>query len=34
VVPALIGAVVLAVLVDAIVLYVARGSQGGHPRPI
>ena len=34
VVPALIGAVVLAVIVDAMVLYLARGSQGGHPRPI
>ena len=23
-----------AVIVDAMVLYLARGSQGGHPRPI
>jgi uncharacterized membrane protein YeaQ/YmgE (transglycosylase-associated protein family) len=30
VLPALIGAVILAVVVDAIVLYLARGSRGGY----
>ncbi len=34
VLPALIGAIVLAAVVDAIVLYAARGARGAHPRPI
>lgn len=34
VVPALIGAVILGVVVDAIVLYFARDTRGGYARPI
>lgn len=34
VLPALIGAVVLAIVVDAIVLYLARDTRGGYARPI
>jgi len=34
VLPALIGAVILAVVVDAIVLFVARDTTAGHARPI